>query len=479
VLPEHQAQREQAQGERARQSVLVPWRQWGEDCGVIAVFRHDAPAAKLAHRGLFALQHRGQEAAGIATWGPGGELRFLKGRGLVAESLPTYKVERLPGNIAIGHVRYSTVPADRTENIQPFVATLPFGKLAIGHNGNLKNAAALQHDLEARGSLISTTMDTELMVHLMARSGADSLETALHYMASRVEGAFSLTMICNGRLFGLRDRHGVRPLVLGEMSDGWVITSETCALDALNATYKGEVAPGELIEITPDGFSRLLLLEADRPAPCVFELVYFARPNSEVFGQGVQRARWRMGEQLAFQDMRDGSAELPDMVVPIPDSGVPAATGYSRASGVPLEMAILRSHYVGRTFILPDQDSRTHGIRLKLSVIKEVVRDKRVVLVDDSIVRGNTARKIVQMVREAGAREVWMRIASPPLGWPCYLGIDTPSHKELIINRHASMREVETSLGADNLRYLQLEGLQKATLNQPFCFGCMTGDYPV
>jgi len=456
----------------------VPWRKLGEDCGIIAVFRRGASAAELVHRGLFSLQHRGQEGAGIATWSPGGTLHFLKGRGLVAESLPTYKVERLPGGVAIGHVRYSTVPADRTENIQPFIATLPFGQLAIGHNGNLKNAAALQRDLEARGSLISTSMDTELMVHLMARSGADSLEAALHYMASRVEGAYSLVMIMDGRLFALRDPFGVRPLVVGEMADGYVIASETCALDALDATYQGEIAPGELVEITPDWFSRVLLLEPERPTPCVFELVYFSRPNSQVFGQNVQLARVRMGEQLAIQDGNEG-AMVADVVVPIPDSGVPAAIGYSRESGVPLEMGILRSHYVGRTFILPDQDSRTHGIRLKLSVIKEVVRDRRVLLVDDSIVRGNPSRKIVEMVRDAGAREVWMRIASPPLGWPCYLGIDTPSREELIVNRYDSILDVERSLKADNLRYLSLEGLKAATLNQSFCFGCMTGEYPV
>jgi amidophosphoribosyltransferase len=456
--------------------VNAPWRKIGEECGIIAVYDRGASAAPAAHRGLFALQHRGQEAAGIATWSD--QLHFIKGRGLVAESLPTYKVEKLPGSLAIGHTRYSTVPADRTENIQPFVANLPFGQLAIGHNGNLKNAPALQQDLEARGSLISTSMDTELLVHLMARSGADTLEAALHYMASQVQGAYSLVMIMDGRLLALRDPNGIRPLVIGEMADGWVIASETCALDALAATYQGEVAPGELIEISESGISRVQLLEPDRVAPCVFELVYFSRPNSQVFGQNVQLARVRMGEQLAIEDANSGVMP-PDVIVPIPDSGVPAAIGYARESGLPLEMGILRSHYVGRTFILPDQDSRTHGIRLKLSVIKEVVRDKRVLLVDDSIVRGNTSRKIIEMVREAGAREVWMRIASPPLGWPCHLGMDTPSFEELIINRYDTLLEVERSLRADNLRYLSLEGLKAATLNQQFCFGCMTGEYPV
>ncbi|OGQ87838.1 MAG: amidophosphoribosyltransferase [Deltaproteobacteria bacterium RIFOXYA12_FULL_58_15] len=449
-----------------------------EECGVVAVCRKEQPAAGLVHRGLFALQHRGQEGAGIATWDADG-MHFLKGRGLVAESLPTYKVERLTGNMGIGHVRYSTVPSDRTENIQPFVATLPFGHMAIGHNGNLKNQAALQRDLESRGSLISTSMDTELMVHLMARSGADSLETALHFMASRVQGAYSLVILLEGRLFALRDPCGIRPLVLGQTGDGFVAASETCALDALDAKYIGEVTPGELVEITPNGFRRTLLLEPGPLAPCVFELVYFARPNSVVFGQAVQSARVRMGQQLAIGDAEEGLSARPDIVVPVPDSGVPAAIGYSRESGIPLEMAILRSHYVGRTFILPDQDSRTHSIRLKLSVVREMVEGKRVLLVDDSIVRGNTSRKIVQMVREAGAREVWLRVASPALGWPCYLGIDTPSYGELIINRHTSVAEVERSLCADNLRYLSVDALKQATSNASFCFGCMTGDYPV
>ncbi|MEE8410671.1 MAG: hypothetical protein V3T05_13805, partial [Myxococcota bacterium] len=328
-----------------------PRRRHGEDCGVIAVYRRTGPAAELAHRGLFALQHRGQEAAGIATWGPSGEIHHLKGRGLVSECLPTYRVGQLPGSLAVAHVRYSTVAADRSENIQPFLATTPFGKLAIAHNGNLKNADEMQKLLEAKGSLLSTTMDTELMVHLMARSEDVQFEGALRFMAKRVRGAYSLTMLCDGRLYGLRDPYGVRPLVIGKMADGWVIASETCALRVLDADYIGEVRPGELVEIGPEGVVRQKLLEAaTRPAPCVFELVYFARPNSEVFGQGVQGARIRMGEHLAIQDEMEG-IEPPDIVVPIPDSGVPAAIGYARRSGVLLEMAILRSHYAGGAFI--------------------------------------------------------------------------------------------------------------------------------
>jgi amidophosphoribosyltransferase len=447
-----------------------------EECGVIAVYRHTPNAAEMVHRGLFALQHRGQEAAGICVRDSGGELRHLKGRGLVAECLPTYDVRKLDGQQAIGHVRYSTVARDQSENIQPFLAKTPYGPLAIAHNGNIANAEVLRSELELAGSLLSTTMDTELLVHLIARSGAPTFEAAMQSAARRAVGAYSLTLLVGDRLLALRDAHGVRPLVIGQCADAWVVASETCALDRLNATLVREVAPGELVSIGADGLHSQPLLPQAPAAPCVFELVYFARPDSTVFGQGVHRARTAMGEALAEQD--EGEAR-PDVVVPVPDSGFPAAIGYARRSGVPLEQALIRSHYVGRTFILPDQDARTHSLRLKLSVIRDAVQGKRVALVDDSIVRGNTSRLIVQMVREAGAREVWMRIASPPLAWPCYLGIDTPDRGELIVNQHADQDGVRRWIGCDQLRYLSLEALRRATLQRPFCFGCMTGTYPV
>ncbi len=442
----------------------------------MAVYRRGGDASHLIHRALFALQHRGQEAAGIVTAGDDGEVQHLRSRGLVADALPTYRVKELTGTSGIGHVRYSTVTMDRTENIQPFIASVPYGRFAIAHNGNLKNADALRELLEYEGALLSTTMDTELIVHLIARSGAPDLRAALKYTASRIEGAYSLTMLCDGKLYALRDPHGIRPLVLGELDDGYVIASETCALNIAGAKFIREILPGELVEIGPDGVKAEQLLEAaPTPAPCVFELVYFARPDSNVFGQVVHSARTRMGEELARED----HGLEADMIVPIPDSGFPAALGYSRASGIPLEKAIIRSHYIGRTFILPDQDSRTHSLHLKLSVIRELVEGKRVVLLDDSIVRGNTSRLIVEMVRDAGAKEVHMRIASPALGWPCYLGIDTPNREELIINRHPDIDSIAKELGADSLHYLSLEGLKKATNQKPFCFGCMTGKYPV
>lgn len=455
----------------------VPYRKLNEECGVVGVY-HPSGAAQRVHRALFALQHRGQEAAGIVTWSEEGELHHQKGRGLVADCLPTYRVKDMPGQVGIGHCRYSTVSVDRSENIQPFLTGTPYGRFAIAHNGNLKNDADLRSELEGTGSLLSTSMDTELMVHLIARSGRPEFRDALAFMGSEALGAFSLTMLCDGKLYGLRDPHGLRPLVLGELDDGgWVLASETCALEVVDARYVREIEPGELVEIGPEGVRSSQLLKPARPAPCVFELVYFARPNSTAFGQSVYRARTRMGEELAKADAaRD---QLPDIVVPIPDSGVPAAIGYARESGAPFEQAILRSHYVGRTFILPNQDSRTNSIQLKLSVIPEAVRGKRVLLVDDSIVRGNTSRRIVQMVREAGAAEVWMRVASPPLAHPCYLGIDTPSKEELVINREGSVEGVEKAIGVDDLAYLTLDGLRAATQEQDFCFGCMNGDYPV
>lgn len=456
-----------------------------EYCGVMAVHRRGSPAAGLVHRGLFALQHRGQEAAGIASWVPferdpaQGDILHLRGRGLVADALPTYQVKNLQGERAVGHVRYSTVTMDRTENIQPFIATTPYGRLAIAHNGNLKNVESLRADLEGRGALLSTTMDTELIVHLLARSGAPDFVSALRTAAEACVGAYSLTLLVDGRVYGLRDPSGVRPLVIGQLKDGWALASETCALQAIGARYVREVEPGELVELTDTEVRSTTLLKPGRRAPCIFELVYFARPDSNAFGQSVHMARTRMGEQLALQDLQDQPRELPDIVVPIPDSGFPAAIGYSHKSGVRLEKAIIRSHYIGRTFILPDQDSRSHSLHLKLSVIPEAVEGKRVMLVDDSIVRGNTSRLIVQMVRDAGAKEVWMRIASPPLAWPCYLGIDTPNRHDLVINQHTNEAGVQKFIGADNLRYLTLDSLHAATGRGRFCTGCMNGDYPV
>jgi len=452
-----------------------------EDCGIVAVYRGEGQASNFVHRSLLALQHRGEEAAGITSWDYTKGIQHLRGRGLVSDCLPIYRVLKLQGSKAIGHVRYSTVAVDQTENIQPFIATTPYGKLAIAHNGNLKNTEELRKELESQGSLLSTTMDTELIAHLIAKSGEKTFAAALKAATKKLVGAYSLTMICDGRLYGFRDAYGIRPLVLGEREDGWVIASETCALKTINAEYIREINPGELINIGAKGIKSQQLIEPEKSGRCVFELVYFSRPDSTIFSMNVHRVRRRTGEILAQED-KDISidmGQLPDIVVPVVDSGVPAAIGYSRESGIPFEMAIVRSHYVGRTFILPDQNSRAHSVGLKLSVISEVVKDKKVVLVDDSIVRGNTSKLIVKMVRDAGAKEVWMRVASPPIGWPCYLGIDTPDYGELIRNTTDSVEGIREFIGADNLRYLSIEGLKQAVNNEDFCMGCMDGKYPV
>jgi amidophosphoribosyltransferase len=446
-----------------------------EQCGVVAVFRHSQPSSGLIHRALLALQHRGEEAAGMVTSHSDGELFCLFGKGLVADALPTAATEELAGNRGVGHVRYSTVAEDRPENVQPVVVSTPYGQLAIAHNGNLKNVGSLKQSLERSGASLSTTMDTELIAHLVARSSAPDLPGALREAASQLRGAYSLVLLCAGRLYGLRDPYGIRPLVIGKLADGWALASETCALEAINAPLVREVAPGELVEIGPLGINSTRLAPPGLAAPCVFELIYFARPNSVACDQSVYAARRRMGEALASEEH---AGAPPDVVVPIPDSGLPAALGYARALGAPLELAMLRSHYVGRTFILPDHDSRTHSLRLKLSVVREAVQGKSVALVDDSIVRGNTARLIVAMVREAGARQVWLRVAAPPIACPCHLGIDTPSAAELVINRFASIDALARHLGVDSLRYLSLAGLARAIGQRRYCRGCMDGDYP-
>jgi amidophosphoribosyltransferase len=453
----------------------VPLDKFHEECGVVAVWRDDG-AVPAVHRALFELQHRGQEAAGIVSSDPDGEVHIAKGRGLIAEGLPVERIEGMPGANAIGHCRYSTVGID--EHTQPIVANTPYGQLAIAHNGNIKNADELRQELERDGAIVSTAMDTELLVHLIARSHASDFPAALRTMAEAAVGAYSLVMLCAGRVYALRDPNGLRPLVLGEMKQGWVIASETCALDVLHAEYVREIEPGELVTLGPDGVTSTQLLPSAERTPCVFELVYFSRPNSIVFGESVNGARVRMGVELARADAADPGPPV-DIVVPVPDSGVPAAIGYARESGVMYEKAILRSHYVGRTFILPDQDSRASQIGLKLSVIRDAVEGKRVLLVDDSIVRGNTSRQIVRMLREGGAASVSMRVASPPLAWPCYLGIDTPTRDELVINRAGSVQRVTDTIGADDLRYLSVDGLRRAAGGGPFCMACMTGEYPV
>lgn len=461
-----------------------------EYCGVMAVFDPNRLAARYVHRGLLALQHRGQEGTGLATVSESGSLHLIAGAGLVRQVLTPSKVAPLRATRAIGHVRYSTVAEEHPDNHQPICAETPFGPLALAHNGNLRNAADLKTQLAAEGVRLQSTMDSELFVAHVARSRARCFADAIRDAAQAVVGSYSLTMCCDGRLYGLRDPHGLRPLVIGVLPGrpaGYVIASETCALDAISAQLVREVAPGELVEVGPQGIvSTPLLPPSPQPAPCMFELIYFSRPDSVVFGIGAQRVRMEMGRELARQD-RD--LPPPDLVVPIPDSGVAAATGYAHESGVPFEMALLRSHFVGRSFILPNQDARRHALTLKLSVVAESVAGKRIVLIDDSLVRGNTARLVAELLRERGAKEVWLRLASPPIVWPCHLGIDMASTDELLFHscqveasRHVPPRDplsvLGQKLGVESVRYLSQAGLRRATQERSFCLGCMTGEYP-
>ncbi len=448
-------------------------RSRGEDCGVVAVRHRDGRASEVAHRALFELQHRGQEAAGLLVGDGAGAQRTLKGRGLVSESLPADEVSALTGPLALGHVRYSTVAASGPSSIQPLTITTRWGELGLAHNGNLPTANALRSELSAAGAAFQTALDTEVLMHLLARHTAPAFADALANVARTLPGAYSLVMMLNDAVYGFRDRFGLRPLCVGERRDGWVIASETCALEAVDARLVREVEPGELVELTAAGPRFTRLLEKNRPAPCAFELVYFARPNSTVFGRGVYSARQKMGELLAQNDV-----EPTDVVVPVPDSGVPAAIGYARARGVPLEKALLRSHYIGRTFILPGDDARAARVKMKLSVVREAVEGKHVTLVDDSLVRGHTARSIVALVKNAGAKSVSLRVASPPIAWSCHLGIDTPTREELIINKLKDPAAIADAVGARSVAYLTLAQLQEAVGGEDYCFGCMTGSYP-
>ena len=447
-----------------------------EECGIFGVYGH-AEAANLTYLGLYALQHRGQESAGIAS-SDGEVITFHKEMGLVADIFSEDILARLAGNIAIGHVRYSTTGTSELKNAQPFVVDFESGSIAIAHNGNLVNAHRLKTDLEVEGSIFQSTMDTEVIVHLIARSREGRIEDRIVDALSRVRGAYSLVFLTRDKLIGVRDPHGIRPLVFGKIKGGYVLCSETCALDLVEGEVLREVEPGEMIVVDERGArsSRPFF-----PAPsrfCIFEHVYFARPDSIIGGSSVYQVRKRLGRQLA----KECPVEA-DIVIPVPDSGVPAALGYSEASGIPFEMGLIRNHYVGRTFIEPQQSIRHFGVKIKLNAVREVLEGRRVVVVDDSIVRGTTCRKIVSMIRGAGAREVHLRISSPPTISPCYYGIDTPTRKELIAYTH-EVDEIRRYVRADSLGYLSLKGLHQAAGKDTeggtgFCDACFTGNYPV
>ncbi|HVA72712.1 MAG TPA: amidophosphoribosyltransferase [Candidatus Limnocylindrales bacterium] len=443
-----------------------------DECGVFGVFGNEE-AAKLTYLGLYALQHRGQESAGIAAT-DGAQLRVEKGMGLVQELFTPDVIARLPGAVAIGHTRYSTAGDTTLMNAQPLVSDCNKGKLALAHNGNLTNALDLRRSLEHKGSIFQTTSDSEVIVHLVARSKVGNLTGAIADALGQVEGAYSLLILTRDEIFAIRDPRGFRPLALGRLGDAWVVGSETCAFDLIGAEYIRDVEPGEMLRISKSGVESIRFAPEKQHQYCIFEHVYFARPDSVVFGRPVNPTRERLGRLLA----REHPA-IADMVVPVPDSGVPAAIGYASESGIPFRMGLIRNHYIGRTFIEPTQAIRDFGVRLKLNPVRRLLEGRRVVLVDDSIVRGTTSRKIVRMMREAGVAEVHMRISCPPTVSPCHYGVDTPTKLELIGARN-SIEQIREFIGADSLGYLSLENLRDAVedTDSKFCTSCYTGVYP-
>jgi len=444
-----------------------------DECGVVGIYGH-AEAATLAYLSLYAQQHRGQESAGIVA-SNGEVLISHRGMGLVADIFDQSILSTLKGTIAIGHNRYSTAGKTVLKNCQPFVVEWAHGALAIGHNGNLVNAEQLRDELETRGSIFQSTSDTEVIIHLIAGSGAGPLMDRIVDALRRVEGAYSLVMMTEDRLIGARDPAGFRPLVLGRLGSAYVLASETCALDLVDAKYEREIEPGEIVEISAAGLRSLRPFPPSTPHRCVFEYVYFARPDSNLFGRNVYEVRKELGRQLARE-----SGVPADIVIPVPDSGLPAAIGYAEEAGIPFEMGLIRNHYVGRTFIEPSSSIRNFGVRVKLNAQRDVLEGKRIVVVDDSIVRGTTSRKLVTMIRQAGAREVHMRISSPPTRHPCFYGIDTPTRGELIAAAQP-LEEIRRFLDADSLAYLSMEGLFAFTKGQggTFCDACFSGNYPV
>lgn len=442
-----------------------------DECGIFAIVSHPE-AARLTYLGLYALQHRGQESAGITT-GDGKKLHQHKGMGHVAEVFNETCLERLKGDSAIGHVRYSTAGESSLANAQPILVDSWRGQVALAHNGNLVNAAALRRELERDGAIFNSTSDSEVFLHLLCRSKKRTLLEALAEVLHLVQGAYSIVLLTPGYLLAARDPRGFRPLCVGRVDDRVVIASETCAFDLIDATYVREVEPGEILVVEGDSMDSHFLLPKEKPAHCIFEHVYFSRPDSMVFGRNVMESRRLMGKYLALECPTEA-----DVVVPVPDSGVSAALGYSQQSGIPLEFGLIRNHYVGRTFIEPRQSIRNFGVKVKLNPVREILRDKRIILIDDSIVRGTTSKKIVHIISAAGAREIHVRITSPPIVGPCYYGIDTPTKRELIASSK-NVEEIRRFIGADSLHYLSLESLFKSVnAGERFCSACFTDRYP-
>lgn len=443
-----------------------------DECGVFGIYGH-AEAARLTYLGLYALQHRGQESCGIVA-SDGVELRQERAMGHVAEAFDKSHLDRLTGASAIGHVRYSTAGEVSIREAQPFLVTCQHGQIAVCHNGNLPFARDERRKLEKEGAIFSATSDTEVILHGVARSRASRVRDAISEVLSRIEGAFSMLFLTPSELIAVRDPRGFRPLALGRLGDAWVLASETCAFDLIDAQYVRDVEPGEMIVIDEDGLRSSHPFPEQKHAMCLFEHVYFARPDSLIYGQSVNESRHRMGRQLAIEQPADA-----DIVVPVPDSGTAAAIGYSAQSEISFRFGLVRNHYVGRTFIEPRQSIRSFGVRIKLNPVRGLIEGKRVVLIDDSIVRGTTSKKIVRMVREAGAREIHLRISCPPTISPCYYGIDTPNKSDLIAAQ-MSVEEIRRFIEADSLGYLSLEGMIAATgiSADSVCVACWNEKYP-
>jgi amidophosphoribosyltransferase len=459
---------------------MLPLDKFREECGVVAIHGHPE-AEKLAYLALHALQHRGQESAGIVS-SDGEQLHSHRAMGLVADVFTEDVLKSLHGILAIGHTRYSTAGDSALLNAQPIMVQSNKGAIAVAHNGNLVNAGSIRAKLEGQGSIFQTNSDTEVLVHLIALSREQTLPDAIADSLRRVEGAFSLVIVSRDRIFAVRDPRGFRPLAMGripaptsEKKDTIVFASETCAFDLLGAVYERDVKPGEMVIVGPEGISSRFYAPSPGTSCCIFEQVYFSRPDSLVFGRSVDQSRENMGRQLARE-----APVAADLVVPVPDSGNTAAIGYAAESGIPFRLGLIRNHYIGRTFIEPKQSVRDFGVKLKLNAVHSMLDGKRIILVDDSIVRGTTSRKIVRMIRNAGASEVHMRISCPPTISPCFYGVDTPSKKELIA-ANKSVEEICQFIGADSLAYLSIDGLRKACADGEginYCSACYTGNYP-
>lgn len=441
-------------------------------CGVVGIYGNKN-AAQLAYLALYALQHRGEESTGIVSFDKK-KIYQHKGQGLVGNVFKEENLKKLKGHLAIGHVRYSTTGSSTAKNVQPLLINHKKGFIAVAHNGNLTNSVQLRNELEDSGSILQTTMDSELILHFLVKDHQNNYSGKLLPIMNRLEGAFSFVIMINDAIYAMRDPHGFRPLCIGKLGDAYIVASETCALDMVQATYVRDVEPGEIVIIDKDGLRSLKQAESKRHAFCIFEYIYFSRPDSNIFTQSVYLARKNLGKTLA----REHPVEA-DFVMPIPDSGTCAALGYAEESKIPLEIAFVRNHYIGRTFIQPSQLIRDFKVKVKLNPVKDALKDKRIIIVEDSVVRGTTSRGRVRALRQAGAKEIHMRVSCPPLISPCFYGIDFPTKKELIASSH-TIEEMREFIGVDSLKFISLDGMLNSMLlpKEEFCTACFTGNYP-